>query len=604
MQKHYISTDHIATRQPSMKSVLARIIYWLSIVYLLYLMGTLACVLVFDHEALVSWYTKHYPNAYSINDYATRYFTSSHYDTVYRWAPFLMLALSSILLWLFINMKAVHSGIGRLWSEGGEMIKVISDSLSNLSARQRALLISAIALLLMIKVYLLATLPYQIDEAFNFIYFVHQGPIHVTTFSNNHVLYNLITTVWWRLIPEPIIASRITSVFSGLFINILIYAITRSFYDYRAALFMMMVTGLTFWTNVFSAQGYSYMLMTLFWLISVTALFLSRAKQRGGHALCIACFVLGFYCTKLFVIPFASIIIFWIILTIHQRETITKLVVIRIGVTIFATSVLSTLLYLPMWVWSGSDALFAIDIANHDLLSKAPILLESFSMTAEVNSRSYFIIGSCVLLGLICFKRLNSKLQMLLILNLATFIALFVFIMIRHVYPPARSLIFMNILFYATVSAVAVDFLLRFSSRAMATNSILLVLTLTKVFGSISIFNSGWQKMPQSFQDTAFYRKLDGYVSCIMKYKPSTVCNLECDHYLDTYLKLAAVKQKKHIVVNCAAALTSGCDVVIVNDSPVQSDHYTQIINSDEFGSVFLNSGLLKGTQNSGEVCK
>jgi hypothetical protein len=190
-----------------------------------------------SYSSLLSWFITQYPDAYLVSDYSTHYFTASHYTHVRLVVPFLIFLLLSAIFVFILKRKRIEVFFGDLISDSGTVVKIVKNSFTYVSFTQKIILIACFILLLAVKVYLFATLPYQVDEVFNFVFFIDKGPLHISTYSNNHVLYNIIASFWWKLAGDPLLASRITSILSGMLIHTLLYAVTKYFYDFKAALF-------------------------------------------------------------------------------------------------------------------------------------------------------------------------------------------------------------------------------------------------------------------------------------------------------------------------------------------------------------------------------
>jgi len=555
----------------------------------------------FSYSNLLSWFTTQYPDAYLVSDYSIRYFTLAHYACIRQAAPFLILLLLSAVIVLLLKRRGIAVFFSRLISDSGTVIRIVKESFFDLSFVQRAVLAISFIFLLAIKIYLFIALPYQVDEVFNFVFFIDKGPLHISIFSNNHVLYNLIASFWWKWTGDPVLASRLTSILSGMLIHVLLYAVVKYFFDFGSALFVLLFTGLTFWTTIYSVEGYSYTLMALCWLISVISLLLHFKDHSRGYGLYILSCVLGFYCSKLFIIPFMSTVMVWVIVGLYQGQ---KGRMVTIIATTLLVLFLSALLYLPMLLWSGANAFFGIDSVRHDFILKSPILLEIFSVMTEVNSKSYLLLAGVLLLSVICFRRANEKLKILIVLNISTLFTLVLFILITHVYPPSRAFIYTTILFYTLLAVAIASFApvaVMVKSRSSAVVAILLLVM--KVWSSMYLFNNGWQKTNGSLQDNYFYERLTKQTNCILIHHPRFIFTDRQDEYLNFYLRLAAIREGIDLTFTCNPGDMLKCDLAILHDTPLNNAHYVRSGKEDEFGVIYLHQRLLKPVSKSDGNC-
>ena len=577
----------------SIKIVLTKLLFWLLCFYFLYLIVMLIGMLAVSYSSLLSWFVTQYPDAYLASDFGSLYFTVSHYAHVRLVAPFLIFLLLLAIFVLILKRKRIEVFFGDLISDSGTIVRMVKNSFAYLSVTKKIILIACFILLLAVKVYFFITLPYQVDEVFNFVFFIDKGPLHISTYSNNHVLYNIIASFWWKLTGDPLLASRITSILSGMLIHALLYAATKYFYDFKAALFVLLFTGLAFWTNVYSVEGYSYTLMALCYLISVISLFLHFKDQHRGYALYILSCVLGFYCSKLFIIPFMSTVLAWAIGEIYRGQRKGLITVLSASLSVLS---LSTLLYLPMLLWSGIDAFFVTSISPQGFVRGFPSLLEIFSVMTEANSKNYLLIGVVLLSGgLIFFRKIDERLKVAIVLNITTFFSIVLFILVVHVYPPWRAFSYTNTVFYILVSVTLLTIVREIPGfRPLYFKWMMVTLVSMKALGAVYISSNGWQNSPGSLQDHYFYERLTARVKGILVYQPKVIFTDRQDEYLNFYLRLAAIREGKRLIFSYDLADLSECDVAILHDTIMTSEYHVLIEEGkDEFGHIYLHKDHL-----------
>jgi len=576
----------------SVKIALARLLSGLSFFYFLYLVVTVIAMVAVGYSGLVSWFVTRYPDAYLVGDYGRLYFTVSHYTHVRLVAPWLIFFLLLAVVVFILKRKRIELFFGDLLRDCGTLVRIVKSSFANLPFTYTIMLIGCFVLLLAVKVYLFFTLPYQVDEVFNFVFFIEKGPLHASTYSNNHVLYNIIAFFWWKLAGDPLLASRVTGILSGMLIHTLVYSVVRYFYNVKAALFALLFTGLTFWTNVYSLEGYSYILMTLCHVISIISLLHYFKDQHRGYALYIVSCVLGFYCSKLFIMPFMSTVLAWVFMTLYQGQR-GFITVIRVALSVLS---LSALLYLSMVLWSGVDAFFVASILPQKLVRGIPSLIEIFSVMTEINSKSYLVIVTLLLSGgLVFFSAIDERLKFFIVLNITTVLSIILFILLFHVYPPSRIFIYTNTVFYILFSVALfaiVDKITGF--RPLYFKLVVVVLVLIKTWGALYISTHGWQNSPGSLQDDSFYDRLAARAEDILEHQPTVVFTDRQDEYLNFYLRLAAIREGKKLIFSYNRADLSKCDVAILHDTVMTSERYVLVEGGKgEFGRIYLRKGQL-----------
>lgn len=544
-------------------AIALQVLYWTMLLYLLCLMLMIFSFRVFAYENLLEWCTNQNPDGYLINEYGLRYFTMAHYLTVQKSAPLLIILLFVLIIILIWKRSVVIEQMRKLIIDVSFIWKIVVGAFSDLSSGQKWILAFCYSFLIAIKIYLFVILPYYVDEVFNFVYFAEKGFLNTILFSNNHVLYNLTTALWWKMGMTPIISSRLTSMIAGFLIHIFLYAISRHYFNFRTAVFVLVFTGITFWGNVFSVEGTAYMLMSLCCVISLIALLKFMEDYRCGYYLFILSSILGFYCSKLFVIPFLSFLLLWAGVSIYQG--MNRRMVITFFKSVLVVVLVSGLLYLPMLLCSGSEVFFLTTMQRHDFVRESPMLFEILSVMTEVNSKSYLLILGSFILSIIFFRKIESKLKVLIALNISLIISLLLFILVFRIYPPARIFIYTNILFSGMLAVAIFMVIAQLKIRQQIITGLFIVLL--KGWSSLYIWNYGWQNVFGSMQDTNFYQRLYALTNCIMMHKPKLIFMDRQDTFLNFYLTLNAIEKDKRLNFAFDPYKKEMADIHIVQDS-------------------------------------
>nr|WP_262899325.1 glycosyltransferase family 39 protein [Dawidia cretensis] len=439
-----------------------------------------------------------------------------------------------------------------------------------------------------IKIVLFLILPFSVDEAFNFVYFADKGLFLTTTFSNNHILYNLFSSAWSKTGLDPLYTCRITSIMAGMVVHFVIFILARHFFSFTVALWTMFLTGVTLWVNVLSTIGTTYMLMTCCWLIGMAALIrIIRSRGNAGQYLFIFISTIGMYASKIFIIPLGGLVLTWICFEI-KFGTIKKntLKIILVTATI---ATLTLLLYLPMYLWSGGEAVFATHLVLHSFPEHFPLLLETMSIATDVNSKTYIVLVLYLLVGILFYKRASNNLKFLFTVAAANIFALAIFILAVHVYPPGRALIYLNIIFFGLLALGISEFIPKLIQKEHEVNIFYSVALAAKILGSIYIFHYGWQtRLIGDIQDHAFYKRLDQIADCIVSTQPKAVYEDRQDRFLSFYTRLAAIRRSVPLVFEYSQAQADSCDVCIFYEHPPHVlEGHLQVCASD-FGDIYL----------------
>jgi hypothetical protein len=559
------------------------LLYCAVLAYLAYLLGSVLSFLVFDHHSFVDFFKAHYPSAYRIDEYGKTYFSLQHYEFVSHHA--ILFALVPITLFFIMTWKrrTINGWVNELIADISAIKNIIVRTSANLTNTEKVILITCFASLAGLKTYFFFALPFHLDETFNFIYFTDQGIFHSSTFANNHPLTNILSSIWWKMDFSPELSFRLTSILSSFAIHILIYSITTHFFNFKTGIFVLMLSGVTFWGNVYAIEGVAYMLMSLWVLLALVALLLMDNNSSRGQPLFIASSILGFYTTQLFIIPFVALVILWISLKWYNDVLRHSLRDVIISLTIVATG--SLLLYFPMYLRSGFDATFHSDMSRHDLIRMSPALIEGFSVMTDVNSKSYVVVLGLIAVTAFYLKRANERVKFLLALNVAMILSILIFSFVIGMYPPSRALVFTNISLYVSIGVLIADLFFRRLSDQRAMVSLCLVF-FVKIAASAYLFNSGWQHIPMGLQDTRSYQSATELSTKILRYRPNIIFSDERDTYINFSVIFLAIKNGQHINFTYDRAQLTEADVVIINNRLDIDDSGFEKVQEGDFGRI------------------
>jgi hypothetical protein len=193
----------------------------------------------------------------------------------------------------------------------------------------------------------------------------------------------------------------------------------------------------------------------------------------------------------------------------------------------------------------------------------------------------------------VCFRKASEELKTLIAINAACLLSLAVFIVLVHLYPPSRAVIYSNVLFYVLIAVgIASCFQwLKIPPKLSAGSWVVIILI--KAVGSWYLFNHGWQNFRGSFQDRAFYERLHKLTHCIVDSKPNLVYIDDENTFVNFYLKLAAIQQGVTLRIIHDNKAIEQPDVVILQKDAGLPDQYVGL-DGDEFGRVLIRKEVLE----------
>lgn len=571
------------------KSILHHLVYWGFIFYCLYVLILSLGFRIFSRDEMLEWFTGRFPDAYLLHEFGNQIFTPKHFAFIQNLTLVLIPALLILLMLTLIRKTTIFTFLDHLTTELRWLVSIHRDAFVKISQWERITVMGCLVLLLAIKVWLFAAIPFYVDEVFNFVYFAKLGFLHSTIYTNNHVAYNLATAVWDKLGISPELASRLTAVLSGIAVHVFLYSVIKHFFNFRTAIIVLLTTGTAFWFEVFSVLGISYMPLTFCVLMSAVAVVRMFNANGHGYALFIASCTGGFFLSKLFIIPMITLSMLWVVIAMYQRSWKACKLFLK---SILLIALLSSLLYLPMFLWSGSGSLFTSYIGKDNIIKDLPALFENFAAITEVNTKSYVVIVVIALFSTFAFRRASQELKFLIALSGLSIAAMLLFILVLRVYPPSRTIIYMNVLLYTLIGAGLAALLKNFRFNGFFQLTIVLTFLTLKIWGSFSVFSYGPQQYYGSFQDTAFYNRLHETSACLIDTAPSLIYSDHQDSYLDFYLRLESERMDIPVTFTYDSDNLPKADIVVFQGRASHIETHFLHLPSDEFGNIFIRESL------------
>lgn len=232
----------------------------------------------------------------------------------------------------------------------------------HLSVSERGLFWGFLLLLALHRLYFICSAQVIYDEAFTWLSFTSKNPLVAGCFypsSNNHILFSHCTQLTALLPFHPLINLRIAALIPNLLFHVILLFGLRKYFSPSVAWIGVVLVALSFPVTYYGyvARGYS-LLLVFFTLAFFTTLSLVRftTDVRAWIRLSASC-IAGLYTIPVFLYPAATLFAFLLAVNVvsGNRKAVNHVLIAGC-----CTLIGSILLYLPVFVVSGTDA-----VLNH-----------------------------------------------------------------------------------------------------------------------------------------------------------------------------------------------------------------------------------------------
>lgn len=343
--------------------------------------------------------------------------------------------------------------------------KLKQRSLKQALSRERGHYITLMLLIflgILVRLYYL-NLPLKFDEAGSFLYDALRPVFTIASIyatPNNHILHSMLMRCAYLIFGAAPWALRLPAFISGVLLIPASYAVVRRLVNGSAAL---IAAGLAASSSLFieysvNARGYTLMVL-LFLSILYLGSFLQERSDSCLWALLALLAALGIYTIPVMFYPF-SIVICWLFLSaVMKKENTERLQRVKvIFSTLLLTGLITVMLYLPVFIVSGWEAVAAnpfvvpqkwITLAR---LWPNTVLALLCQLNRDIPAVLQIVLAAALLVSVIFYRKLN-------ILLISAVVAPLPFSFVQRVVPPPRVWIFWAFIFILTVSA-GLDYLL------------------------------------------------------------------------------------------------------------------------------------------------
>jgi len=213
---------------------------------------------------------------------------------------------------------------------------------------------------LLLKLWYFFKVPFLIDEAFSYVYFVSKGaPVTASYYPapNNHILSNLLSCGVQLFTDNALLIMRLPSLLISLVLGLVVFLFYKKHFSFATAITAYLFYSLCFEMNFYAVQGRGYLLFTLcsFLLMIISFQYLS-ASRSVYLRLFAAVSIAGFYTIPTFIYPFAASILFLHVYFYRNRDFSPLL---KLYGALAATVAGVLLLYIPVLLVSGVSSIVA-----------------------------------------------------------------------------------------------------------------------------------------------------------------------------------------------------------------------------------------------------
>lgn len=341
--------------------------------------------------------------------------------------------------------------------------------------------------------------PICTDEAFSIVNFAQQPLAHLLTYyplPNNHIFFNLLNHFVGKISSDYLLSGRLLS---GVFYVLLICGnflfiqkiIQNKFISFLCS--ALLAQQLMVWGFGSQARGYSlYYLLQWGAFVSFYYYFFGEKEMKKQLLLLfIVCNVLGFYTIPSFLYWILFEVLAAFVLMVHFRHLF-----IDFWKGMLLVALISFLLYLPVFCYSGLASVFANKYIAGDGLNRMEILQQLFKyFTKDIADITFgfasfhsFIAFGCFFIPFILFVILRKKLNDLapfLVFGLLTWVAVFLIAFVTKQVPFFRAIGFqmqLSLLVFLLFIVLLIQQFVRKEKAQQLIFSVLLIAASIKVF--------------------------------------------------------------------------------------------------------------------------
>jgi hypothetical protein len=412
-------------------------------------------------------------------------FSPDNYFILRIHAIALQIILFGVLIYAFKRAAKLHALFAELIHSFNSVFHSIINSLSALSKIQKIFLCSAFTIFLIRNILLLFYLPFDIDEIWSYMAFKNKNPVFTLLWypiPGNHILYSFLSHSALKIDNSFHYLLRVPAVLSSTLSFVVLFFLLQKLFRFRTAIAGLIIF-YSFGPVIFysiAARGYGLNILCTLILIGSIYRIIFYSDKRFVYIGIIAS-ALGIYSIPTFIYNLASVMACWLIFILLYKKSDLRLLV----QFCLATFLISYLLYMPAFIFSGYSAIFKNGwVVSKDIYEIAKSFGDHYSHAAtwliSGNTFDIFIVIFAIMLGVVfTFLAKNREHAFILLISVALLTLPYLFSILQRVLIPpsiltytcfALSVIIVYIFFM--LDSVIPDLLL---SRALTVILIILI---------------------------------------------------------------------------------------------------------------------------------
>ena len=416
----------------------------------------------YSYEEILYWYQEKTYDFLRLKEESEAGFTHSRYKLSRVTGIFLWFVCILVFSLLFKYRKIVKTGLISVSKEICLLISTSSGVLLSIPKKEKWALVLLWSMIIGFQIRNYLHFPFFGDDLASYVYFARNGPLITAIFypiPNNHIFYNLLSSLTAAFTDDPLLSTRLISFISfHLLMLVLFLYLYRTFTNKWIAYLAVAICGFFFASSIYSVMGRGYMLFSLMTLLAgISLLQYVETRRLVMLFVIITSSVLGAYTVPTFLIPFLGLMMSLLVFSFLYQDKKLLQAGILCGVLV-GIGVL--LLYLPTFLFSGADAILSNKYVSADSRQNFytyayPIAVaEVLSLTAGTNTKGWLVFMILGVLSIPLLRRNENKARNWLILSLCIFAAIFLYTLVSRSFMPLRVLTYASFFVYVSYAIV------------------------------------------------------------------------------------------------------------------------------------------------------
>jgi hypothetical protein len=463
------------------------ILFWLFVLACLLSVGLIAGIIslswVYSYEEILLWSENRSYDLIRLEEENLATFKYQNY-LLSRWISILLLlSVPGLLIISYRNTEVIFMWLKNFSRQAGILYsKFVHAFRYDNGVIRNYMLIVITIIVWQIRNYFY--FPFFVDDLASYVYFARNGPLITAVFypiPNNHIFYNLLSSVATTFINDPLLSTRLISFVSfHMLILVLFVYLYRSFSNKWIAYLAVAICGFFFASSIYSIQGRGYMIFSLFTVSAgISLLKYVETRQALFLVIVIVSSILGAYTVPTFLIPFIGLIAVFLFFSIYRRDKILLqdafICASCVGIGVF-------LLYLPTFIFSGIGAItsnkFVVSDSRNDFFTYAfPVAsAEVFSITAGVNTKGWLVLLLLGLLSIPLFKNKQTNARNWFILSFSILGSILLYNFVTRSFMPLRVITYASFFVYVSYAIVLAYWIEKIRAKRLVYIGILLLI--------------------------------------------------------------------------------------------------------------------------------